>query len=384
MNNILYLGSFPTVKLIEESNGRIDSLYRDDEAIISGFRKLENVKIDVVTSPDIASYPKNSLYYRSYYDETSAALMVSSLNLPLLKQIWTIITMVKASIAIIRKNKGSTTVIVPYVVLRHTTVGRILQHLFKNKVKVAIIIPDIFFPTKKTHVLVNRIAENQTRHFDYFILYTEPMASYLGVSNKPHIVIEGYHEVSSRRRQFPHNCFVVTYAGSLNIRYGLLRLLDAMSYIKEKDIELHLYGDGDGVGEIKEIIQKDKRIKYFGRVSKKEATDAIFNASVLINPRNATDGEYVQYSFPSKDIDYLASGVPSILCKLPGMPSEYYGYFQDAGNGSPQELAEAILYLYKLSIDERMAMGDRSRQFISCRMDNKVQARKILDLINEL
>ena len=41
-----------------------------------------------------------------------------------------------------------------------------------------------------------------------------------------------------------------------------------------------------------------------------------------MNPRSA-DAEYTKYSFPSKTIEYLATGVPVVMNRLPGIPEEY-------------------------------------------------------------
>ena len=375
--NILYIASFPPPQLIKESRGQIDSLYRDDQALISGFRALENVIIDVITSPDIASFPQNNIFYKGFYDNESQSQMVSSLNISIIKQFWTIISMTRAARRIIKKCKNNTIVVIPYIDLRFTTVGRLLQLFFKN-IKVAIIVPDIYFPKRLSHQIVNKIAERQVRKFNYYVLYTAAMAAHLKVQNKPQVIIEGFHEVVNHPMIANEKPFIVTYAGSLNLRYGIGRLLDAMSLIIQQDIELHLYGDGDAVELIKEKANKDNRIKYFGKVSKFEANEALFRASVLVNPRNSTDGDFVQYSFPSKDIDYLASGIPSILCKLPGMPMDYWGFFIDAGNGSPNELAQRIVQVYNTGLKERRCFGDKAKSFITQRMNVKEQARKIV------
>ena len=47
--------------------------------------------------------------------------------------------------------------------------------------------------------------------------------------------------------------FILTYTGSLNKRYGIIRLLDSMRFINNNDIELHLYGAGDSEEYIKRI-----------------------------------------------------------------------------------------------------------------------------------
>lgn len=379
--HIIYLGAHPTTRLINSSHGNIDSLYRDSNAIIAGL-KANNADLHVVTSPDVSSFPKGKLYLGGFYDSIDDAYSVSSLNLPIIKQIWTIISMFINVRKIIKVNTN-TIVIIPYMVYRHVMVGRLLQLFYPKATRICIVVPDIYFPKSFIHKLYYKSAEKMAKKFDSFVLYTNAMASYLGIENKPYIIIEGFHEIKPLPINTPDDKFVLTYAGILTKRYGLERLLDSLKFIDLPDFELHLYGFGDGVDLIKEREFGDSRIKYYGRVSKEVATRALYESSALINPRNAYDGEYVQYSFPSKDIDYLSSGIPSILCKLPGMPVSYYPYFFDADDGSPQKIAETVLKIYAMSINERLVFGVKAQAFISEQMNVANQGKRIVELINK-
>lgn len=379
---LLYIGTFPPKKIIEKSAGKIDSLYRIDEAIITGLRSLQNIDIEVITAPDIASFPVNRIFYRSFYDEKDQAFMPSILNFPVIKQFWTILSIFIASSKIVRKSKETCHVIIPYMVTRHTSVCRMLQLFYGKKVRVAIIVPDVFFSKSFLSNTYYKIAEKHAKHFDHYILYTEAMAKYLGIQNKPYTVMEGFCRVQNRPIKTDKSKFVITYAGSLNIAYGIKRLLDAMYELTDLPLELRLYGAGDGVVLIKERAAKDERIKFYGIVSKEEAINVLYEANLLINPRNATDGEYVEYSFPSKDIDYLSTGIPSILCKLPGMPKSYYGHFVDAGDGSARNIADAIRRAYTMDSQELAKIAAGAKSFITERMDNKNQARRIVELLN--
>ena len=382
MNNILYIGAHPTTWLVRESHGKLDSLYRDSQALIDGFKSLKGINIKVITSPDIASFPKNKPFFKSYYDDTDETLAVSSLNIVGLKQFWTAISMSHAARKIIRSNNEKTTVIIPYMVFRHVLAASIVKLICGKQVQVCIVIPDVFFPQTYFSKVINKVTEFLSCKFDFFILYTEAMAKYLNIEDKKHITMEGFHKVNIQPITKTTEKFVITYAGSLNICYGIGRLLDAFKSISYQDVELHLYGRGDADEMIKEHAKFDARIKYFGLVPKEQATAALFKSTLLINPRNATDGEFVQYSFPSKDIDYLASGVPCVLCKLPGMPKEYYGHFIDAGDGSAESLAAAIKDAYSMTPAQREYLAIKAQQFISERMDTKKQAERIIQLIN--
>lgn len=380
--NILYLGSFPPAFMVRRSGGKIDSLYRTSEAIIKGLRSVDDINLKVITSPDVFKYPQGPLYIKHEKNKDEDVTVVSMLNLPIIKQWWTIVSMVIEASKHIRKCHEPIVVMIPYVVYRHVKTLRILHSLFPQKVIQACIVPDIFFPTTWRGKRLNRKAELMASKFDCFVLYTEQMAEKLNIEKGKYIVVEGFRAISDRK-PIATNEFRVVYAGSLKLNYGINRLIEAIPLVEDNDIHFHFYGSGDGVEVLSELAIRDKRVHYHGRVSNAEATDAVYSASVLINPRNSSDGEYTAYSFPSKDIEYMATGIPTLLCKLPGMPKEYYGHFIDLEEASPESIAGAIVRVKSMSQQERDEIGRGSRGFIVERMNEHNQAVNIIELFTK-
>ena len=56
-----------------------------------------------------------------------------------------------------------------------------------------------------------------------------------------------------------------------------------------------------------------------GCVTNDEIVRLQCEATLLVNPR-PSDKEFCKYSFPSKTIEYMASGTPVLMTKLPGVP----------------------------------------------------------------
>ena len=100
----------------------------------------------------------------------------------------------------------------------------------------------------------------------------------------------------------------------------------------------------------------------------------------MVNPRGPHDGEYVEYSFPSKNIEYMGTGRPCVFCKLPGMPVDYYPFFINAGDGSTDRLYEALSTCINMTQDERNALGNAAHAFITQRMDINYQVQRIMSL----
>ena len=164
--NILYIGAFPPSFLIKRSRGKIDSLYRASESIISGLSNLSDVNLKVITSPDIVSWPKGPLFIHKEKSEEENLTMASSLNISFLKQIWTIVSMIKIAHSFIRKNEGQTVVMISYMVFRHVITLRLLHFMHPHKVIQACVVPDIFFPKKWLACKVNSLTELMASKFD--------------------------------------------------------------------------------------------------------------------------------------------------------------------------------------------------------------------------
>lgn len=380
--NILYLGAFPPAFLIKRSGGKIDSLYRASEPLLKGLKEMADVDLKVITSPDIFRYPRGPFFIKHEENREEGVTMVSMLNIPFIKLLWSIVTMTLESCKHLRKYNEEVVVIIPYLVYRHVITLWLLHKIFPKKVIQTIIVPDLFFPKSVIGRFLNRRSEKMASKFDCFILYTEKMSEKLCVMSDRYVVIEGFREISNRIPA-ERKDFRVVYAGSLNLCYGIGRLLDAASLVDDPDIQFHFYGAGNAEAKLREACKHDDRLHYHGRVNNAEATEAIYLASVLINPRNAHDGEFTEYSFPSKDIEYMATGIPSLLCKLPGMPKEYYGHFIDIGDGSPEKIAAAIMDVKKMGAGERVKIGNDSRDFIVNRMNIHNQTMRIVELLKK-
>ena len=163
------------------------------------------------------------------------------------------------------------------------------------------------------------------RHCTGYVLLTDAMNDYLNKSGKPYVILEGHSDISMRERipspekkTSPRVCF---YAGGVSRQYGLANLVEGFREADIPNAQLHIYGPGDYVEELREIAEKDSRVFYGGMLLNTQIVDKEQEATLLVNPR-PTDEEYVKYSFPSKTMEYMASGTPVLTTILPGMPKE--------------------------------------------------------------
>ena len=115
------------------------------------------------------------------------------------------------------------------------------------------------------------------------------------------------------------------YAGKLYFRFGIRSLVEAFSLLQDSSYRLILCGNGDAVEYLQKCAMEDSRIILPGQVSPEKVQEYISSAAVLVNPRPNNE-EYTKYSFPSKDIEYLSSGKPTVAFLLDGMPKCYQDF----------------------------------------------------------
>lgn len=221
--------------------------------------------------------------------------------------------------------------------------------------------------------------------FDGYVFLTETMNDVLNLRNRPYIVVEGFCDMEmsnvSNRLENKFNKFVIIYAGGLNRKYGIKNLVEAVKKIKDDNVELWLYGNGD----MKEDLKKETEpcIKFYGPMANKEVTDAEIRAMVLINPRPTTD-EYTKYSFPSKTLEYMASGTYTLTTRLSGIPSEYFEYCGVIEDYSIDGICNALRKVVHTPMEVLHEEGLKAKAFVLEKKNNLIQAERVIKFAHEL
>ncbi len=218
---------------------------------------------------------------------------------------------------------------------------------------------------------------------DRFVLLTEQMAQKLGIKS-PHIVIEGIATteefIDDSTEELLKNDRYVLYTGTLNYKFGIGTLIDAFEKIEDKNLKLVICGFGEAEEIIKEKQKQDDRIVFLGKVDRSEALKLQKEATVLVNPRQNNE-DFTKYSFPSKNLEYLSSGVPLVAYKLDGIPDEYDEFISYPKDNTPISLANEIIKICNLSDENRLAMGLKAQNFVFENKNKYIQARKIIEFI---
>jgi glycosyltransferase involved in cell wall biosynthesis len=178
---------------------------------------------------------------------------------------------------------------------------------------------------------------------------------------------------------------VVMYSGMLNEMNGIPLLLDSFERLREPHWRLWVYGGGPLAHVVQAAARRDPRItlRPWGMVPEAEVLRRQRQAHVLVNPRPSSHRAN-RYSFPSKLLEYLASGTPVVSTAPSGIPAEYHPHLLLPAEESPDGMAAAIRRAAGLSEAERAARAGRARSWLLREKTWEHQAERIGDFMRTL
>ena len=308
---------------------------------------------------------------------------IGCLNLPFIKQIYRYIKLKKLLKDITDNNIIIYSTYLPFL--------KAIYKLGKEK-NITLIVTDLpeYYDLNKVSLIKKYLRKinnffiyRYIKRIDKFVLLTDYMKTPLKVENRPYIVIEGISnsgKYNTIEKEKVNENFIIFYSGTLNFLYGIKNLVNAFKEIYNKDMELWIAGCGESETLIKESSLYDKRIKYFGYITKDEVNKLQSQANLLVNPRQNL-GEYTKYSFPSKTIEYMESGVPVLMYKLDGIPDDYDNYLYYIKDNTIESLKNKISEISNLPKEELISFGNKAKEFVHKEKNNFKQAKKIIDFI---
>ncbi len=265
---------------------------------------------------------------------------------------------------------------------RVTALAALLAARLRRRPCVGIVtdLPDMLSGSGFSKKLANVIIGGCT----HYVFLTEAMNGYLNKKGKPYVILEGHSDITMRDRQpsrekklTPRICM---YAGGVSKQYGLGNLVEGFRMAQVPNARLDIYGPGDYVKELEAIAQEDERIFYGGMLLNTQIVDKEQEATLLVNPR-PTHEEFVKYSFPSKTMEYMASGTPVLTTVLPGMPKEYHPYVFLLEDETPEGIRDTLREVLKHDDEALFLKGQKAREFILDEKNNVIQAKKLLDML---
>lgn len=394
---LLYISALSSQRLISEIYEKTQAnpgfaVQKFSRLLVQGLVRNQ-VEVSALSVPPITrQYTSKFLFKEGVEIEGGVRYRyIPLLNLPLLKHIYMFLYSFFYVLLWGIKEKNNKAIICD-VLCVSTSIGSLLASKLCGLCSVAVV-TDIYeqMVGEETHgvksvikKLAGYLNKRYVGSFSKYVLLTNAMNELVNPKGRPYIVMEGLCDESLADRDFTPKAKsypkVIMYAGGLEERYGLKMLVDAFKMIPDKDVELHLYGNGSYVDELIVETQRDQRIKFMGVKSNAEIVEAEDRATLLVNPRFASE-EFTKYSFPSKNMEYMVSGTPLLTTCLPGMPEEYYPFVYLIEKENVEGYAQAISDVMVKSDDSLVAKGLSARAFVLRFKNNIFQSGRIVEFI---
>ena len=401
--DILFLGGvFHDEDIIKESKSNVQFAANVLQwNFIEALDKLNEHPVNLLNAIFIGSYPKfykKALIKRKKWSHSSGAndIDIHFWNLPIFKKISRGWNLSKEIINWSIKKDGRKKVIIAYSM--DYSILRAIKVAKETNIDIitCLIVPDLpqymNLSSKKngSYTFFKNIEialiEGLQKYVDSYVLLTKYMNDSINIQNKPYIVIEGMVNIDdqllsklTKKDEENNNIKTILYTGTLNKKYGIINLLEAFSMIDKENYRLQICGTGEAEKEILEMAHLDNRIDFKGRITREEAVKLQKNATVLINPRNSEE-EFTKYSFPSKIMEYLVSGVPTISYKLPGMPEEYNDYLYFISDNTVKSIADTLINVCEKNSQDLVNFGEKARKFVLSEKNNIKQVDRLLEI----
>ena len=222
--------------------------------------------------------------------------------------------------------------------------------------------------------------------YDKYILLTEQMNERVNPKGHPYIVMEALCDSSlkdeGQKDVEKANPRTVLYAGGLYAKYGVKMLVEGFIKADVKDARLVLYGSGSYVEELVEVCKKHTNVEFRGVAPNEEVMEEELKATLLVNPR-PTDEEFTKYSFPSKNMEYMASGTPVLTTRLPGMPKEYNSFVYLFDEETVDGYADSLRNVLAHPTEELRDKGVKAKRFVLDTKNNIVQAKRVIGIMEK-
>lgn len=311
------------------------------------------------------------------------------INYPILRQVTIFISGFLRSVFWIWRHRGEERIIICDVLNVAVSSSALIAGRLCQTPVVGIVtdMPRMMITSKKQQEsLIEKWAPAVSEKFNHFytsyVLLTKQMCSIINPYNRPNCVIEGVVDVNMEALEPKKDGSFrnIIYAGGIYEAYGVKQLIDAFRQVEGDDLRLSIYGSGEMEKEMDFYMKLDSRLHYYGTVTNAEVMKAELKATLLINPR-FTDAEFTKYSFPSKNLEYMGSGVPLLTTCLPGIPKDYYEYMYVIEDESLSGFVKALSYVVSLPDEELRLKGRLAKEFVLREKNNVYQTKKILEMI---
>lgn len=391
--SILYIGQIIDPKEIVSYSGASNAGTQFEWNLVYALSKQEGVKVRAVSIPPVAAWPRDKrIVFRGSTRQVSDTLEISCptfLNLPVLKQITQILGGYVLGAKVLRHKKSDW--IMSYNA--YPQVGLAAYWLSKKeKLRHLCVLADVPFDDRAEQSVLRKaiwalyggLAWKLIGKISHFVILNQNTAGLLPPESR-YCVIEGAIDP----KNYPYECIsrhdsrgrkIILYSGALTEYSGILTLIEAVKQLPPDQFVLHIYGNGDIKERILEEAEHSGNVVYCGNVPIEKMRELQANAWLLVNPRK-TDNEISRYTFPSKILEYMASGTPVLSTKIDGLPEKYFDFLFLVDADDRDGFFEKILEISQRDEAKIVQFGALAKGFVLREKSWELQAERLADLL---
>lgn len=391
INNILYVSSVCSSNFIENlrttSNANPGLAVQNfNRQMASGLVK-NNCHVTLLSNPPITRSNSDKLFvnFSPSLENELRYNYIPFINVKYIKHLCVFIYSFFYTILWSLKYKNTNRTVICDVLSKSAAMGSLLASKISGNKSVGIVTDLPWMVVPEGLDIRNKPKCSFVYFFTHYIFLTEQMNSEINQRNRPYVVIEG---LCKERDELPlidesilkkDKC--ILYAGTLMEKYGIKKLVESFLKVEIPDFKLVIYGDGSFAQQLRSICENTNKIEYRGLAS----TDTVFQeeqkAILLVNPRPSQD-IYTEFSFPSKTMEYMASGTPLLTTKLPGIPSEYNDFLYYFDDESTDGFTNTINRILQYNLHELRKKGMQAQDFVFKNKNSRVQTAKIIKMLD--
>lgn len=372
-------------------NGNSSSGGNAVRGIAESLYKLSKESVDFVSHPNVQSFPHDKLWIAGYTDNYNDRFLVKilpTLNIKIIKsKIWGVCCKRKIK-EWASNHKGEELKVLVYNTY-HPPIDDIYLACREVGAKLYAILYDLGVPPKRLKLsrltmlgykIAERTAEKYIPLLDGRVIINELIAKHYA-TEKSYILVDGGVNQQVIRHLFPleeknGDIFTFVLAGMLWDQNGTQLVLRAMKMYSNPNVRVIFAGKGNDVPFIEEAAKIDKRISYVGMLNMDELFDLYEKADVLLNIRLE---EEVDFHFPGKLLEYLATGRFVISTPIAHAERDYGDYMAVLHNQTPEGLISMMERIQREGKHKLYETGLKSRRFMLEHRTWDVQTKRILE-----
>jgi len=397
---ILYLGSLINPDDCTKHKGPSVAGNRMQLGLVRELKRKFGDQIDIVTHYPIAAYPRERKIFIKkrtiQITDTVESSLIPFINIFLVKQITKIISTFLEILKWGLRNRRDYKIIICYNAFSDTAIPIMLGKVF-IKFKTISLIADLPIDNvindkgikKVVRKFDNMVTKRNIGKFDGLAVLNEN-AIYEYAPSSKYVVIDGGYDGPTidivepkQNTREKSNEFIVVYSGILVEHNGIVNLLDAAILVKNPYFKLHIYGKGELEDYVTSKALTCTNIEYKGLVSSQEILEVQKEASLLVSPL-IPDHPVARVAFPSKIVEYMASGTPVVSTRVNSLNNDYLKHIFIFDSIDPPKMAVKLDEIMEMDTESLVEYGRLAKQFIIKNKNWNVQSTKIQGLIEQL